>query len=65
MGYSVIDDTIRRRDLEDAFGKFGKLDDIWLASYPPLYAFVVFHEAQDATKALKEMQTGYIRDCRM
>lgn len=37
-----LDDSVRRRDIEDAFGKFGKLDDIWLASYPPLYGFVVY-----------------------
>jgi RNA recognition motif-containing protein len=58
-----LDDSIRRRDIEDAFSKFGKLEDIWVASYPPLYAFVVFQNLEDATSALKEMRSGYIRDC--
>jgi len=58
-----IDDSIRRRDIEDVFSKFGKLEDIWLASYPPLYGFVVFQDGKDAQAALKEMRSGYIRDC--
>lgn len=58
-----LDESIRRRDIEDAFSKFGKLEDIWVASYPPLYAFVVFVDAKDAAEALREMKSGYIRDC--
>ncbi|KAI6191592.1 RNA recognition motif domain and Nucleotide-binding, alpha-beta plait domain-containing protein [Aphelenchoides bicaudatus] len=60
-----LDDSVRRRDIEDAFGKFGKLEDIWLASYPPLYGFVVFEEAKDAAVALKEMKTAYVRNCKI
>lgn len=55
-----LDDSIRRRDIEDAFGKFGKLSDVWVASYPPFYAFVVFETGQEAADALKEMRSGYV-----
>lgn len=58
-----IDDSIRRRDIEDSFGKFGKLADVWVASYPPYYAFVVYERAEDANTALKEMRSGYVREC--
>ncbi|CAD5235416.1 unnamed protein product [Bursaphelenchus xylophilus] len=58
-----IDESIRKRDIEDAYGKFGKLADIWVASYPPFYAFVVYEHADDAAAALKEMKSGYVRDC--
>lgn len=55
-----LDDSVRRRDIEEAFGKFGKLSDVWVASYPPFYAFVVFERGDDASEALKEMRSGYV-----
>lgn len=55
-----LDDSVRRRDIEDAFGKFGKLTDVWVASYPPFYAFVVFDRGEEASEALKEMRSGYV-----
>lgn len=55
-----MDDSVRRRDIEDAFGKFGKLSDVWVASYPPFYAFVVFEKGEEAADALKEMRSGYV-----
>lgn len=44
----------RKRDLEDLFSKFGPLKEIWLASYAPFYAFVVFRNKMDAEDASKE-----------
>ncbi|KAI1724377.1 RNA recognition motif domain-containing protein [Ditylenchus destructor] len=58
-----LDDSVRRRDIEDAFSKFGKLADVWVASYPPFYAFVVYEKSEDASDALKEMRSGYVRNC--
>jgi len=58
-----LDDSIRRRDIEDTFGKYGKLADVWLASYPPYYAFVAYNRGEEAAEALKDMRSGYIRDC--
>ncbi|KAI6232517.1 RNA recognition motif domain and Nucleotide-binding, alpha-beta plait domain-containing protein [Aphelenchoides besseyi] len=60
-----IDDSVRRRDIEDCYGKFGKLSDIWVASYPPFYAFVVYEHSDDAAKALEKMRSGYVRDCKV
>ncbi|KAL7069927.1 hypothetical protein ACQ4LE_010735 [Meloidogyne hapla] len=60
-----LDDTIRRCDIEDVFGKYGRIVDCWMASYPPFYGFVVFDRNEDAQKALRDMSTGYIKDCRV
>uniref|UniRef100_A0A915PGX7 RRM domain-containing protein n=1 Tax=Setaria digitata TaxID=48799 RepID=A0A915PGX7_9BILA len=42
------------------FSKFGDIDNVWLASYPPLFAFVTFKAKEDAADALKEMNNAYI-----
>lgn len=38
-----------------SFRKYGKIDDLWLASYPPFYAFITFKSTSDAEKAIKKM----------
>jgi|UniRef100_A0AC35G6H0 RNA recognition motif-containing protein len=58
-----LDETVTRRGVEDAFGKFGKLADVWVASYPPYFGFVVYERSDDAADALKAMRHGYIGDC--
>ncbi|VDN51427.1 unnamed protein product [Dracunculus medinensis] len=50
-----IDESIRPRDLEEAFGRYGKLNEVWVASYPPLFAFVVFKSKTDANEALNAL----------
>ncbi|KAK0416517.1 hypothetical protein QR680_012536 [Steinernema hermaphroditum] len=60
-----LDMSVRRRDIEELFSKYGRLEDIWLATYPPIYAFVVFESRRDAAKALKELRTCQIRHCRV
>lgn len=60
-----LDESIRRCDIEDVYGKYGRITDCWMASYPPFYGFVVFDRADDASKALRDMSTGYIRDCKV
>ena len=46
----VVDLTeeARKKDLEKVFMKYGPLKEIWLASYAPIYAFVVFRNRLDA-----------------
>uniref|UniRef100_A0AC34Q0U1 RRM domain-containing protein n=1 Tax=Panagrolaimus sp. JU765 TaxID=591449 RepID=A0AC34Q0U1_9BILA len=55
-----LNESITRRDVEDTFSKFGRLADVWVASYPPYYGFVVYERSDDANAALKEMGRGYI-----
>uniref|UniRef100_A0A1I8EA43 RRM domain-containing protein n=1 Tax=Wuchereria bancrofti TaxID=6293 RepID=A0A1I8EA43_WUCBA len=60
-----IDESVRARDLEEAFSRFGKLSEVWVASYPPLFAFVVFKNKSDANEALAALNNTYIRNCRV
>ena len=43
-----LDEECRKADLERVFMKYGPLKEIWLASYAPFYAFVVFRNRLDA-----------------
>lgn len=40
------------KDLEEAFGKFGKLKEVWVARYAPYFAFVVFKNRDDAEDSI-------------
>ncbi|PIO77282.1 hypothetical protein TELCIR_00599 [Teladorsagia circumcincta] len=42
-------------------GKFGKVVDIWLASYHPFYAFITYKRDEDAEEAIRKMNDSYIR----
>ena len=50
-----IDDSVEERDIEDAFGKFGKIASIWIARKPPGFAFVTYEDNRDAEDAVKEL----------
>ncbi|KRZ78244.1 RNA-binding protein Rsf1 [Trichinella papuae] len=60
-----IDDTITKADLEDAFSKFGKISEIWLATYAPFYAFIVYKTREDAEEAVHRLNGSYIRNCKV
>ncbi|VDK58687.1 unnamed protein product [Anisakis simplex] len=55
-----FDESMKEADLEDAFKKFGNIHSVWLASYPPLFAFVTFKHKDDAAEALKQMDNAYV-----
>ncbi|CAM9360924.1 unnamed protein product, partial [Heterosigma akashiwo] len=42
-------------DLEDAFGKYGRIRDIWVARKPPGFAFLEFEDDADARDAIDDM----------
>ena len=41
--------TFTEREVEDAFKKYGRVDDVWVARRPPGFAFVWFGDERDAT----------------
>ena len=43
-----INAECRKKDLERLFQKYGPLKEIWLASYAPFYAFIVYRSRRDA-----------------
>jgi len=48
-----LGEDCRKKDLEEIFMKYGPLKEIWLASYAPYYAFIVFRNRMDAEDASK------------
>ncbi|KAK3593953.1 hypothetical protein CHS0354_040687 [Potamilus streckersoni] len=50
LGYGAA-----KQELEDVFGRYGRLKNVWVARNPPGFAFVEFEDprdAEDATRAL-------------
>ena len=41
-----------RYDLEDAFGKYGPVKNVWVARRPPGFGFVEMEARQDAEEAV-------------
>ena len=46
---------VEERDLEDVFGKFGRIENIWIARKPPGFAFVNFEDSRDAEDAQRDI----------
>merc|ERR1719309_1642604 len=46
-----LNEHCRKKDLEQLFMTYGPLKEIWLATYAPFYAFIVFRHRSDAQDA--------------
>jgi arginine/serine-rich splicing factor 7 len=44
-----------KQELEDAFGYYGPLRNVWVARNPPGFAFVEFEDARDAEDSVKAL----------
>merc|ERR1711884_256235 len=44
-----------RIELDDAFGKFGPIKNIWLAKAPPSFAYIEMEDPRDAEDAVKSL----------
>ncbi|KAK6021890.1 hypothetical protein OSTOST_12430 [Ostertagia ostertagi] len=62
---SGLPSSISIRDLEREFEKFGRVIDIWLASYYPYYAFITFKREKDAEEAIRMMDESYLDNHRI
>ncbi|DBB04094.1 hypothetical protein WJX77_008496 [Trebouxia sp. C0004] len=49
---------ISERDLEDEFGRYGRLRSVWVARKPPGFAFIEFEDNRDAEDAVRKLD-GY------
>ena len=47
--------AVDREELEKVFGRFGRLDDVWVARKPPGFAFVEFSDSRSAENALRNL----------
>jgi len=48
-----LPERVDRRELEDTFERFGRLENVWVARNPPGFAFVLFEDERDAADAVK------------
>lgn len=48
-----------KQELEDAFGYYGPLRNVWVARNPPGFAFVEFEDARDAEDAIRGLGTCF------
>ncbi|KAJ1415861.1 hypothetical protein B484DRAFT_401322, partial [Ochromonadaceae sp. CCMP2298] len=60
-----LDTKANVRDLEEEFGKFGAIKDVWIARNPPGFAFVEYEVARDAEDACSKMDGKLILDERV
>ena len=49
-----LDERIDERNLENLFGRYGLVKEVWLAKSTPCFAFVVYHSKEDAESAVGE-----------
>jgi arginine/serine-rich splicing factor 7 len=50
-----LTEKVTKSDIEKSFGKYGEIEEVWMAKNPPCFAFVVFKNKDDASDAIKEM----------
>merc|ERR1711865_121974 len=50
-----LTNSIDERDMQDCFGKFGSIRNVWIARNPPGFAFVTFEDPKDAEDCVKDM----------
>jgi len=48
------------REIEDAFRKFGAVQNIWIARNPPGFAFVEYDDPRDADDAVRRMDGSHL-----
>jgi hypothetical protein len=46
---------VSRREIEKLFRPYGLLNEVWVASNPPCFAFINFRHRTDGERALKDM----------
>lgn len=49
-----------KQDLEDAFGYYGPLKNVWVARHPPGFAFVEFEDPRDADDAVRGLDGRFV-----
>lgn len=51
---------VSRKEIERSFSKFGTVNEVWVATNPPCFAFVNFKHRSDAEKAIREADGKYV-----
>jgi len=50
-----LGNSAAKNEIEDAFGRYGNLTNVWIARNPPGFAFVEFEDARDAEDATRAL----------
>ncbi|CAF0999884.1 unnamed protein product [Adineta ricciae] len=56
---------ISRKEIEKVFSKFGTVNEVWVATNPPCFAFVNFKHRSDANDAIREVDGKIIGSTRV
>ncbi|UJR28124.1 hypothetical protein I4U23_009380 [Adineta vaga] len=62
---SPLNPRTSRRDIEKIFGKYGAINEVWMATNPPCFAFVNFKHRNDAEDAAQAMDGKTIDNSRI
>ncbi|CAF1680476.1 unnamed protein product, partial [Didymodactylos carnosus] len=56
---------VSRKEVERMFAKFGPINEVWVATNPPCFAFVNFMHRSDGEQAIKELDGKVIGSSRV
>ncbi|CAF0957397.1 unnamed protein product [Rotaria sordida] len=56
---------VSRKELERAFGKYGSINEVWVATNPPCFAFINYKHRSDAEKAIREVDGKMVGSTRV
>ncbi|CAF1079471.1 unnamed protein product [Adineta ricciae] len=62
---SPLNPKTSRQDIEKIFMKYGKINEVWMATNPPCFAFVNFKHRADAEEAIRAMDGKSIDNSRI
>ena len=62
---SPLNPRTTRRDIERIFGKYGTINEVWMATNPPCFAFVNYKHRADAEDAIQAMDGKMIDNSRV
>ncbi|CAF3857416.1 unnamed protein product [Rotaria magnacalcarata] len=62
---SPLNPRTTRRDIEEIFSKYGQINEVWMATNPPCFAFVNFKHRADAEEAIQAMDGKTIDNSRV
>jgi len=62
---SDLNASVTRKEVEKLFSKFGPINEVWVATNPPCFAFVNFKHRSDAEQAIRELDGKVIAGSRV
>ena len=56
---------VSKRELEEEFGRFGRLQDVWVSHKPAGFAFVEFLNSKDASECVQRLDGRHVLGTRL